>query len=265
MSIDWSMVFTVLGFIATVLFGFLSIELVKRKKYPGKLTLVKQSTIGLFNNIAKNFNEISITYKSEPIKENVIYLKASIVNDGDIDIDGKNVEKPLNITLNPGLKWIKTKVTCASPELNCNTEITANQTVLNFNFGLIRKKEFFQFESLIETEDSKINAEEIYNSMKISHRISNTQKVNITSLLSEEQITSKKKRIKTFGFTIGGQLIFLLALFLVQMLYLKDSPIYYKDTTNYSYEVKARSDDKIELKNIETKEKRIITVKEFHQ
>ncbi len=60
MHIDLSTFLTILGVILTAIFGFLSIDLIKRKKNPGKLTLVKQSTLGLFNNIAKNFDEISI-------------------------------------------------------------------------------------------------------------------------------------------------------------------------------------------------------------
>lgn len=263
MHIDLSISLTILGIILTIVFGFLSIDLFKRKKNPGKLTLIKQSTLGLFNNIAKNFDEILILYKAEPIKENVIYLKASFLNDGDIDIDGKTVEKALNLELKNNLKWIKAKVTKTSPELICNSEILSIKQNLRFNFGLMKKREFFQFEALVESNDSKIEADDIYENIVISHRIANTQKVNTTSLLSEEQIVRKKKRIKSFGFIAGVELIIVVVFFLIQFLYLKDAPIYYKDSVGQSYTVKAKSNDKIQLTNTESKEETIILIKDF--
>jgi hypothetical protein len=252
-----------LGILATVVFGFLSIELFKRKKNPGKITMLKQSTIGLFNNIAKNFDEISILYKDEPIKENVIYLKACFVNDGDIDIDGSVVEKTVNLNLKEGFRWIKSKVTNASPELKSDSLISENKQDLKFNFGLVRKKEFFQFEALIEIDNSEIDADDIYENIEISHRIANTQKINVTALLSDEQLTRKKKKMKSFGFMIGFQFLLLAGMFLVQTLYIKDAPIYYKSTNGVTYSVKAKSDEKIKLKDIDSKEKSTITITEF--
>lgn len=265
MHIDLSTFLAILGLIATVIFGILSVDLFKRKRNPGKLSLVKQSTLGLFNNIAKNFDEISILYKAEPIKENVIYLKASFINDGDIDIEGKTVEKTLNLELENDLKWIKSKVTQTSPELISTSEILEDKQNLRFNFGLIRKREYFQFEALIETNDSKIDADDIYEKIKISHRIANTQKVNVTSLLSEEQLDRKKKNIKSFGFMMGFQLLIVIVVLLIQQLYFKEAPIYYEASDGISYIVKAKTDESIQLKNIESKEKTTISIAEFQK
>lgn len=263
MHIDLSTFLAVLGVIATVIFGVLSIDLFKRKRNPGRLTLVKQSTIGLFNNIAKNFDEISILYKSEPIKENVVYIKASILNDGDIDIDGKTVERTLNLHLKSNLKWIKAKVTKTSPELICNSEINGEKQNLQFNFGLIRKREFFQFEALIETDNPNIEAEEIFSRISISHRIADTQKVHITSLLSEEQVVRKKKKLRTFGLTMGVQFLGIMVILLIQLLYFKDLPIYYKNPNGEAFVARAKGSEIIQLRNISSKEKISITIKEF--
>lgn len=265
MHMDFSTFLTILGLIATVIFGILSIDLFKRKRNPGKLTLVRQSTLGLFNNISKNFEEISILYKAEPIKENVIYLKASFINDGDIDIEGKAVEKTLNLELEKDLKWIKSKVTQTSPELISTSEILEDKQNLRFNFGLIRKREFFQFEALIETNNSKIDADDIYDKIRISHRISNTQKVNVTSLLSEEQLDRKKKKMISFVFASGFQLLAVIVFILVQHLYFKDAPIFYKGSDGNSYLVKAKTDASIQLKNIVSKQKTAISLAEFQK
>lgn len=259
---DISIVVSILGIVATITFGILSIDLFRRKKNPGKLTLVKQMEIGLFNNIAQNFEEIAILYKGNPIKENVIYLKATIINDGDIDIDGSRVEKTLTLVLTEGLKWIKAKVTSHSKELICTDVIEADNLELKFNFGLIRKKEHFQFEALIETTNSNQNAEDIFDKIDILHRIPNTQKVKQVSVLSEEQMTKKKKKIKTYSITFGAQLLIILLALFIQTIFFKNIPIHYMNN-NVEYSAKAIPENKIKLTNLITSEEKIITIVEF--
>ncbi|MDP1746094.1 MAG: hypothetical protein Q8L90_10980, partial [Bacteroidota bacterium] len=146
---DLSLILTILGLVATFAFGLLSIDLFKRKKYPGKITFVKQSNISLFNSIVKNFNEISILFDDKPIKENLIYIKGCFINDGDIDIEGSKIEKPISITLPAHYNWVNCKITKTSKDLTCNFHIK-EQTVLEFDFGLFRKNEFYQIEALVE-------------------------------------------------------------------------------------------------------------------
>ena len=117
---DFSILEIIFGILSTIAIALI-FDLIGRKRYPGKLTLVKQSSIGLFNNIAKNFEEISIKYKGEPIKENIIYIEASFLNDGDIDIDGSRDEKSVTLNLKEGLKWIKAEITNRSPGFRAPT------------------------------------------------------------------------------------------------------------------------------------------------
>jgi hypothetical protein len=262
---DTTTFLAILGIVATFIFGFLSIDLFKRKKNPGKLTLIKHSVIGLFNNIAKNFDEISIQYKGEAIKENVIYLKASIINDGDLDIDGKTIEKTINLNLKTELKWIKAKVTETSPDLNCETIIENNQSDLKFNFGLIRKKEFFQFEALIETLKKEQKAENIFDEITITHRIANTQKIKRAILLSEEQMVKKKKKMKSFAINVGTQFLIVFGLLLAQIFYFKSAPIQYKSKENITYEAKATSDNQIKLTDTKTDKEIYVLIDEFQK
>jgi hypothetical protein len=260
---DTTTLLTILSIIATIVFGFLSIDLFKRKKNPGKLTLVKHSIIGLFNNIAKNFDEISMLYKSAPIKENVIYIRASIINDGDIDIEGDKVEKTINLKLDDGFFWIKSKITDKSSELFCENEINDTKSELEFNFGLIRKREHFQFEALIETENKDYKADDIFEKINISHRIANTQKVKQYFLLSEKQKKKKKKRILYSSLTFGAQIVFITVALIVQVYYFKAAPILYKTVDNIVYKAKATSDMKIELTNVDADTDTIISINEF--
>ena len=262
-AMETSTIFTILGIIATIIFGILSIKLIKRNKYPGKITLVKQSVIGLFNNIAKNFEEISIKYKNAPIKENVIYLKASFINDGYLDIDGSNVEKTISLELNKGLKWIKSKVTEVSPGLNCDNEITNEKHILKFNFGLLRKKEFFQFEALIETEDEKYKAEDIFENIRIKHRISNTTNIQQTYLLSEEKIKFIKGHWKRLpSFIVGFIFVFFLTI-IFEYYFIKEIDFHYQCQDSTEYKAIAQSDNVVVLDDVNSDNEKVISIQEF--
>ena len=253
-------IFGAIGILATIIFGVLAI---KRRHSPGKLVLLKQSTIGLFNNIARNFDEIGIKYKSKPIKENVIYIKASIFNDGDIDIDGAAVEETIRLELKKGLRWIKVKITKTSPGLKCNTQLCQENQKLRFHFGLIRKREFFQFEALVETDDADIGADDIYEHIKISHRIANTQKIKDEELLEGERIVLKKNRMKRFCIGTGLYVLGMILLVLINQLYVKPAPIYYITPDGHTYRANATTDFKVKITNIKSDESRIINLKEL--
>jgi len=260
---DTSLLLTIIGLIATLVFGFLSIDLFKRKKYPGRITLVQHSIISLFNNISKNFEEISIQYKNEPIKENVVYLKATFINDGDIDIDNNSIEKPITIELKEGLKWIKSKVTEVSSGLSCNSLINDSGTALEFNFKLFRRKEFIQFEALIEIGDPKYKASDVYDNLTINHRIANTHKIQLTSLLNEEQMKKKKGKIKSNTLTYSIYFVVMIVVLFIELFYLKNTELHYITPTNIEFKASPKSDNTIEIKNIKTGEKKSISLTEF--
>lgn len=262
MNIDWSFILTVVGIILTIVFGIWGILLVKRKNYPGRVTLVKQSILSLFNNIAKNFDEIAISYKGSPIKENVIYLKGSFINDGEIDIEGSSIERPITLGLKDEFKWIKCKITDQSDELICGTDISPDSKSIEFKFGLFRRKEFFQFEALIETTEKKLTADDLYKSITANHRIPNTQKVTKTELLTEDQMTRKKNRMKSISINFGVQIVFLVGVMLFQVLYLKKTEIHYFHD-NKEYKATAKDDKTVELEEIVTGDESVLSIQEF--
>jgi hypothetical protein len=191
---DFSMILTIIGLLATFGFGILSIDLFKRKRYPGKVTFVKQSSIGLFDSFVKNFNEISILFENKPINDNLIYIKGCFINDGDIDIEGERVEKPIDLTLPDKYSWVNFKITDTTQNLQSNYEIT-NDKKVELTFGLFRKGEFIQVEALIEASHEIENDDNIFELLKFNHRISQTQKISVVNLLSANQIKKKKGRI----------------------------------------------------------------------
>lgn len=262
---DFSTIISVVGTLATIVFGFLSIDLFRRKRYPGKITLVKQSVISLFNNIAKNFNEISIQYKAEPIKENVIYIKATFINDGDIDIEKPSIEKTIKVELEDGLKWIKSKITKSSPELSCQSNVNENGKYLEFNFGLFRKKEFLQFEALVETHDRKFQADDLFNHIKISHRIANTQKIKELNILSSNQIEKKWKKIKRLTIVFTGYFLVMIIAFFIQFSFFIKDEIQYVGADKEVYKATIKDDNVILLKSKLTNKEFSVSTTEFEE
>lgn len=116
--IDINLVLGIVGTVATTIFGFLSIDLFKRKKYPGKVTYIQIALIDLLNSIASNFDEIELIHDKTPIRKNVLYIKGALLNNGDTDINGKTTEKDITIDLPAGCKWLVIKLTDCSEGLS---------------------------------------------------------------------------------------------------------------------------------------------------
>jgi hypothetical protein len=260
-----SLLLTIIGLSATFIFGFLSIDLFKRKRYPGKITFVKQSSISLFNSIVKNFNEISILFDNIPIKENLIYIKGCFINDGDIDIEGDKIEKSITIELPKNYKWINCKITDTSKDLKCTYNFK-NETDLQFDFGLFRKNEFYQLEALIEAKRTRDKSVGIFESMKFSHRISQTQKITTTNLLTEDQMKKKKNGIFRNIWVTALQLLLPTILGILLTVFLKSAELHYQIIENgktIEYKATPKRDATVELKNMSTDVEKIISISEF--
>lgn len=196
-TLDMSNFWSITGTIATIIFGFLSIYLVIKRRYPGKITYITEECINLFEALVKNFEEISIKYKYQPIHENIVYLRGIFLNTGDTDIKPDMVEENLSIILPEGYKWLTAKITKAS-SLNQNLIINdSNQLFLEL--GLFKKKEFIQFEALAEvikennTISSGINLKKL---LAFKHRIADTGKVEIKEMVGNQRLKKNYSMIK---------------------------------------------------------------------
>ena len=262
---DISMVLTIMGLLATFVFGFLSIDLFKRKRYPGKVTFVKQSSIGLFDSFVKNFNQISILFEDKPIKDNLIYIKGCFINDGDIDIEGEKIEKPISIVLPEKYNWVNCKITDTTKNLKANYTITDAKNI-ELNFGLFRKREFIQIEALIEASDDIENDDNIFELLKFSHRISQTQKITKINLLSENQIKKKKGKIIQRIWSTAIQLFFPFLIAIFFFVFFKSAEINYRVIENgqtKEYKATAKRNGIVELSNICSNEEITIAITEF--
>jgi len=199
--------FTITGIIATILFGSLTIYLFYRKRYPGKIILVIEDCIALFDSIVKNFPELSVLYNDSPISHDVVLLKGAFINSGSIDISDLTIEKDLSIDIPDGYEWLQGKIISKSPSLITNISIKSQS--LKFDTGLFRRNEFIRFECLVaipslpasEADSKKVISKSLLSSLEVNHRIADTQKAQMLRL--PPPVNKKRELISIFLMAIG--------------------------------------------------------------
>ena len=255
---DKSILFGLIGILATVIFGLLALFYVRKHKYPGKITFVKILSIGLLSDLIKNFKDISISYQNTPIKENLFLLKASIFNDGNMDIDDQMVKKPLSIVLYDGFKWMDLKLIDVSPNVQCSYSIKNYKKSLVWDLGLFRIGEYISFETLIEAPMSFKTSEDIINKIGFDSRIANCS--------VRKKAFPNKPTFIDVSYFIG--ILFLLPLIIfVYSLFnpfnFQKHKIHFKDSSEKVYKIHNYSKDKVTLLELDTNKKVHIDKLEF--
>jgi len=211
-----STILTVLGILATVLFGVGSVHLVIRRHYPGQITLVVDDCIGLFETIVKNFPELAVLYQEQPVSHGLVLFKGTFLNSGKKDITPEMVENKLTLGLPEDFKWLAAKTIGSSPNVQASVETESNS--LRFSTGLFRCQEYFKFEALAEVpvpdKDKSIKAK-LVAEMKPVHRIADTGKIREVSLPQEAYTKRRfrKRIIMPCAMILAGLVIFGITLF----------------------------------------------------
>jgi len=188
---------SVLGIAATIIFGVWTLYYsVVSRRYPGRITFVREACIGLFDAIVRNFPEITILYENNPVGKNLVLLKGAFVNSGTKDIAAEMVARQLTIVLPPDYSWLTARVVAASQDATPSISPSADRSKLNFDLGLFRCGEYLRFEALAEVPNTGTNGRaEPENSLKsaisFSHRIADTRKVESTELSSIDPLRSR--------------------------------------------------------------------------
>src|SRR5437773_5069061 len=107
----------VLGILATVLFGIWAVVLAIKHRYPGRITLVRESCIGLFDAIVKNLPELRVLYNDAPVGKGLVLLKCAFVNSGSKDITAEMTEQRLALNLPTDHRWLAARIVGNSSEL----------------------------------------------------------------------------------------------------------------------------------------------------
>jgi hypothetical protein len=201
MVIDWSFCLTVVGTIATVVFGIWAILLAKQRAYPGQMTYYAEPAIRLFHDITRNLPQITVSYKGQPAQKNLTVLRGYLVNTGSKDLTKEMVEKPLTIELADGYRWLEVSAKSA-----VNSEERAkiiNPKTIEVELGLFRRDEFLRLDGLIEFQEGKRWAGAIC----FEHRIADTGDVRW------QQLPNKvKEPLKDIGFWAAVVLLLFLCM-----------------------------------------------------
>jgi len=260
-----------LGIIITIIVGVMGIIYTYRIRNIPKITFLGQEFFSLFESIIKNMDGINITFENIQIGPSLLMLKASFINNGNIDIDSSMVHEPLKIKLPENCKWKRIKITKASQNVNVNFNMS--DIVTEFSWDLLKKNEYFSFDALIEIiaspkESIEINYEyinKISDKIIISHRITNLEKINEESFYSIMRSKRLKKQIFPFITFIFLGLILLALTFIVPGQNLFSTHYIVKDLKNNDMEIKLTylNNDNILIKSIDGKYKEVLAIDEF--
>jgi len=168
---DYGILLGAIGVLATIILGILPL----RKSRKGGIEFIEEENINLYNSVVKNISDLTLTFQSAPIKENIYLLRGFIFNVGLQDITPQMVEKNLKMILSKKGKWLNVNLINKSEDLKAN--LTIKNNALTIDTGLLRNKEFIYFESIIETPNQSLNSE-----IKFDHRIADTPNIAYKTL-----------------------------------------------------------------------------------
>ena len=184
---------TIIGIGFTVLFGITTIFLALKKIYPAELLYIEEESLNLYDSVVKNISGLNITYKSQPIKENMFLIRGFLFKKGRKDIVPGMIESKLKISLPKKWIWHDSNIISKSEGLIIKT--VPNENELLFDFGLFKNNEYVFFESLVETTEEK----GLSKSIKFKHRIADTGQVTKEKTVNYE---SPLRKIRIFAFII---------------------------------------------------------------
>ncbi len=158
--------------------GVTSIVFVFKYRNRRQLTYVDQGCLPLFESIVKSLDGIEILYNKKPIDPNLYFLRGSLANTGNVDIDKSSIYEPLCINLPPPYRWLKATVTKSSPGVNVHSEIRHDST-LEFKWDLLKSNEALSFNALIKGCSGKDGNETktIPELISFSHRITDLPRI----------------------------------------------------------------------------------------
>lgn len=258
-----------LGLFATVIFGVLSVYLVLARRYPGQITLVRERTIALFDSIVKNFSDLSVLYRQQPVSEGLVLFRGAFVNTGSKDITADMVRERVSMRLPEGYTWRSAKVVSTSPAVQTKVDITNHQ--ITFDLDLFRCREFVRFEAVVEvpvggtarSESGNSLEKRFHEALHVHHRIADTQKVKVRGFPDEALASRQLRRLRFPAAAFGVMMLLQLGI------YICESPAVFRfmiEDKGAQIEVKAtpKIGDKVLIAGISSKDyKRTSAVKEF--
>lgn len=203
----------VVGLVATLFFGALSIYLMVKRRYPGELTFIPEQCIALFDDLVRNLPDLSVRFRDVFVSDQLVLLRGLLVNTGVKDLSANMVDRPLTAELPEGFRWLAANVTAAKggPRSQCSV---AGEREVQFDLGLFRCNEHVRFEAVAEVprpEESrgKIDPANLLRySLVFTHRIADTAPVREADLPQPISRRTKVRRAVLAVYFLGCTLLF---------------------------------------------------------
>ncbi len=212
MKLDFEFFLAVFGTVVSVYLGILGIRYTLKYINRTQLIFTTNSCISLFKAVVKNLDEIEIKFKGKKIDENLIIFKGTIFNTGNTDIDQSIVHQPVTLTLPSNYHWIQSSILDKSEGLNVEYKIVGADLI--FEWDLLKEKEYFTFDSLIEYKAEKNEDKNLEELSDISRRL--TSDLKLSHRISHLK-TIQKKNLPSKPMSLAGQIflsLYLLAFIL---------------------------------------------------
>lgn len=171
-----------------------------KPSYPGKIACVRKTCNGLYDQIHKGLDKLSILYDGKDIDEHAVLLESYFVNIGSIDISNNCIE----LQLESDCRWRDARITHVSHDLLTPTVSGIGTPVLNIHFELLKIYRAFHLEALADIRDDEITPDILGPDLvsifdrKIDY---NVQIANTSSKLKHEALPPDDAwdRLKTHG------------------------------------------------------------------
>jgi len=259
---DINIAIAIISLSFTIVFGLIGLRLTIKYRKKVDLTFYNNECFSLFHTVVKNLPEIELMFQGKPITENIVLLKATFVNTGNIDLDKSNVYKPLAVILPENYLIVHGKIIEKSKDLYVKEKVEHNKIV--FEWDLLQNNEYFTFHCLIEyipakvpisekikdeTEDNQKNSVKgLINKLKFDYRISNLRNINESE---SPKVAADKEFVSLYFIVVGFCLAFICA-FSVYDEYTQNYEMKYK--VNYKNieiitQIKPSDLDHVEIKN----------------
>jgi hypothetical protein len=168
------------GLGATIIFGIWAIIVTMRSNRRVQITFAHEFSIALIDDIARNLQELKITFHNEPIENDLVLMKGYLINAGKKDISLDMVEKKISFSLPEDFSWLECKI------VNCSSGMTAqviklSESLIEFETGLWKSKEYMRFELLIKVP-IKTKMKRLEDVVTFKHRITDSSEIQIVQM-----------------------------------------------------------------------------------
>lgn len=191
------------GILFTMLLGVFGIRLTIKLREKVGLTFLQRDCFSVFNTLTRNLRHVEIKYKNHPISENLVYLKGTLLNSGNVDLDKSNIHKPISFNLPENFSFLETNIINTSSDFRIETTIKPNSII--FEWDLLITNEYFTFSCLMECSnrsDSISTPSKLFpGCFNIKSRIKNLSKVDCTE--APKKLSLEEKLFLPLGLLMG--------------------------------------------------------------